>query len=61
MVNVVWFKRDLRIVDNHALVQAAKVGHVLALYIFEPDLWAEDDMSYRHYIFLNEYLLVINK
>lgn len=61
MVNVVWFKRDLRIVDNHALVQAAKVGPVLALYIFEPDLWAEDDMSYRHYIFLNESLLELEE
>ena len=51
MINVVWFKRDLLIVDNAALIRAAKTGKVLALYIFEPYLWAEDDMSYRHYFF----------
>ena len=34
MLNIVWFKRDLRVVDNAALAQAvATSGPVLPLYI----------------------------
>ncbi|MEX2333379.1 MAG: deoxyribodipyrimidine photo-lyase, partial [Pseudohongiella sp.] len=51
-MNVVWFKRDLRIEDNVALTEAAENGAVLPLYILEPALWQQPDMSYRHYAFL---------
>lgn len=51
-MQVVWFKRDLRIEDHEALTQAAKNGPVLPLYILEPALWREPDMSHRHYVFL---------
>jgi deoxyribodipyrimidine photo-lyase len=44
-MNIVWFKRDLRIVDHEALVQASERGPLLPLYIFEPELWKEPDMS----------------
>ena len=56
-VEVVWFKRDLRTVDNLVLSLAAKSGVVLPIYIFEPELWREPDLSYRHYKFLKEALL----
>ena len=52
MLQVVWFKRDLRLVDHAPLVAAAGAGPVLPLYIAEPDYWAEPDTSYRHWAFL---------
>ena len=51
-MNIVWFKRDLRVVDHEALAMASKRGPVLPLYIFEPMLWRQPDMSRRHYQFL---------
>ena len=55
-MDVVWFKRDLRIHDHFPLHNAAKKGAVLPLYIFEPKLWQQPDLSYRHYVFLIECL-----
>ena len=51
-MNIVWFKRDLRITDHLALAEAVKSGPVLPLYILEPELWQQPDMSERHYRFL---------
>ena len=53
-MNVLWFKRDLRIEDHDALKKAIKIESILPLYIFEPKLWQQPDMSYRHYVFLQE-------
>ena len=50
--HVVWFKRDLRLHDHAALAAAARQGPVLCLYVIEPGLWAQPDMSARHYDFL---------
>lgn len=36
---VVWFKRDLRVVDHAPLHQAALRGPLLCLYAIEPELW----------------------
>ena len=55
-VEIVWFKRDLRLSDNQALFLASKTGIILPIYIFEPDLWRQPDHSYRHYIFLKKAL-----
>jgi len=35
-VQLVWFKRDLRVVDHAPLSQAAERGPVLPLYVAEP-------------------------
>ena len=51
-MQVVWFKRDLRIHDHEALHRAAAKGPVLPLYILEPELWQQPDMSRRQYRFL---------
>lgn len=59
-MQVVWFKRDLRIHDHEALAQAARRGPVLPLYVIEPELWAQADMSGRHYAFLLECLAELN-
>lgn len=53
-VNVVWFKRDLRISDHHPLAEAAARGHVLPLFVVEPEWWACDDMSARQFAFMRE-------
>ncbi len=55
-MNIVWFKRDLRVWDHEALATAATEGPVLPLYIVEPSLWAQPDLSARHYAFLTESL-----
>ena len=57
-MEIVWFKRDLRVEDHAPLAGAvaASGGHVIPLYILEPDLWAQPDMARRHYDFLGECL-----
>ena len=55
-MQLVWFKRDLRLHDHAALIQASKKGAILPLYILEPALWQQPDMSYRHYLFLQQSL-----
>lgn len=54
LLNIIWFKRDLRIEDHEALFRASENKPVLPLYILEPDLWRQPDMSYRHYAFLQD-------
>lgn len=53
---VVWFKRDLRLADHAALVESARHGPVLCLYVIEPRLWAQPDASAQHYHFILESL-----
>lgn len=60
-MNIVWFKRDLRIKDHDALALAAERGSVLPLYILEPNLWQQPDMSHRHYLFLQDCLSELNQ
>jgi deoxyribodipyrimidine photo-lyase len=54
--SVVWFKRDLRLIDHAALSQALCQGPVLCLYIVEPSLWRGADAATQHYHFLLESL-----
>ena len=44
-LNIVWFKRDLRIADHRPLAMAIAAGPTLPLYIAEPELWAQPDAS----------------
>ena len=46
---LLWFKRDLRIYDHHALTRAAGLGRILPLYIVEPAYWALPDTSARQW------------
>ncbi len=50
-LQIVWFKRDLRLYDHPALAAAAARGPVLGLAVFEPSLWALPDASGRHAAF----------
>lgn len=56
MLQVVWFKRDLRIVDHTPLAEAARRGPVLPLYVAEPDYWGLPDTSGRQWAFIRESL-----
>lgn len=55
-LQVVWFKRDLRVADHRPLALAARAGPVLPLYIVEPGLWAQPDASGRQWAFARECL-----
>ncbi len=55
-VHIVWFKRDLRTVDNAALLAASECGAVIPLYVVEPDYWQLPDTSARQWAFIRESL-----
>lgn len=59
MLQVVWFKRDLRVDDHAPLCEAARRGPVLPLYIVEPAAWRQPDMAGRHWDFVRESLLAL--
>ncbi len=50
MVQIVWFKRDLRSVDHKPLIEASVAGAVLPLYVVEPDYWCQPDTSRRQWL-----------
>ena len=50
MVQLVWFKRDLRSADHRPLAEAAACGPVIPLYVAEPEYWAQPDTSRRQYM-----------
>ena len=55
LINVVWFKRDLRLEDHAALEQASRENlPVLLLFVFEPSLWKDRHTDLRHWRFLYE-------
>ena len=56
-MNIVWFKRDLRITDHRPLVEAVQRGRVLPLYIIEPSLIAARDFDSAHWSFIRESLI----
>ncbi|MDE5018716.1 deoxyribodipyrimidine photo-lyase, partial [Francisella tularensis subsp. holarctica] len=51
---MVWFKRDLRVTYNLALTLDSKQGDIFPLYIIEPELLQQPDMSHRQYLFLSD-------
>jgi deoxyribodipyrimidine photo-lyase len=51
-IHIVWFKRDLRVIDHVPLTSAVQRGAVLPLYIVEPTLLAAPDFAPRHWTFL---------
>jgi len=55
-VQVVWFKRDLRLHDHAPLVQAARRGPVLPLYVVESGLTRRPDYGPAHWTFVRESL-----
>ena len=61
-MKIVWFKRDLRLLDNEALHSAlSSSGKVLLLYIFEPSLKQDIHYSKRHFDFIKQSLDELQK
>ncbi|MEC7156721.1 MAG: deoxyribodipyrimidine photo-lyase [Chloroflexota bacterium] len=61
-ISIVWFKKDLRINDNLALISSSETNlPVLPLYIFETDYWNQDFASQRHWKFIHDCLIDLNK
>ena len=60
-LQIVWFKRDLRIVDHRPLAAAAERGLVLPLYVVEPEWWQQPDASERQWLFCRESLLELRQ
>jgi len=55
-IQLVWFKRDLRVHDHAPLAAAAARGPVLPLYLVEPSLLAAPDFHPAHWTFLRSSL-----
>ncbi len=47
---VMWFRRDLRLADNPALLEALAAGEVLPLFVLDPALWGPAGPSRRAYL-----------
>lgn len=58
---VVWFKRDLRVVDHAPLRRAMENGPILPLYVIEPDYWQQPYASGRQWQFLKDSLLALDQ
>ncbi len=56
VLQIVWFKRDLRVEDHLPLVCALRKGPTIALYCFEPSLLQHPSYSKRHYDFATQTL-----
>ena len=50
MPSLMWFRRDLRLDDNPALVEAAADGPVLPLFVLDPALWGPAGPARRAYL-----------
>jgi len=48
--SVMWFRRDLRLADNPALVDACADGAVLPLFVLDPALWGPSGAVRRAYL-----------
>jgi deoxyribodipyrimidine photo-lyase len=64
-LQIVWFKRDLRVQDHQplhdALSHTDSEGPVVALYFFEPSLTSADDYALQHASFATECLAQLRK
>ncbi len=56
-VQIVWFKRDLRVRDHQPLTLVASRGLVLPLYIVEPELWNQPDSAAQHWSYIRTSLV----
>lgn len=53
-VQVVWFKKDLRVRDHAPLVEAARRGPVVPLYVYEPEQLRHEEFGGHHLTYLND-------
>lgn len=55
-LQVLWFKRDLRVFDHQPLVEASQRGPVLCVYVLEDEYWQLAETSNRQWLFIRESL-----
>jgi len=61
-INIVWFKRDLRLSDHRPLREASEARlPVMLIYIFEPELLSAPDYDIRHFRFIRQSLENMNR
>lgn len=60
-INIFWFRRDLRLEDNHALYQACKHGTTLPIFIFDTDILNHLDESDARVTYIHQSLENIQK
>src|SRR3712207_2812685 len=48
--SVMWFRRDLRLGDNPALLAACEAGEVVPLFVLDPLLWGRSGPARRSYL-----------
>ena len=51
MTSIMWFRRDLRLQDQPALVEAAKNGDVLPVFVFDPKQLSGSEAVSRTYLY----------
>jgi deoxyribodipyrimidine photo-lyase len=56
-VQIVWFKRDLRLRDHRPLVEAVRRGPVVPLYVVEQSVVDAPDFGERHWRFVRDALV----
>ena len=60
-INVFWFKRDLRLLDNEGLQDAINSDlPLLLLYVMEPSLEENPHYHKRHHNFIAQSLVALN-
>ena len=59
-IQIVWFRRDLRVADHATLHDAARCGPVLPLYVVDPARLREATFGTRHWVFVRECLLEVD-
>ena len=61
-MNIIWFKRDLRLFDSESVYRALQSGSkILFLYVFEPSIIGDYHYSQRHFDFIKQSLENINQ
>lgn len=61
-VSVFWFRRDLRLNDNHGLLEALKSGNpVLPVFIFDDNILSKLSTNDRRVPFIHRHVLNLNK
>ncbi len=60
-INVFWFKRDLRLIDNDALFRSLQSKHpVLLIYLFESIVFNDQHISKKHTNFIKQSISDLN-
>jgi deoxyribodipyrimidine photo-lyase len=60
-MNIIWFRQDLRVKDNPALVKAAMAGDILPIYILDDINAKEDKMGAASRVWLHHALTSLNR